>query len=196
MRRILHAYTWFKPEVGYCQSMNFLAAMMLIYVEEETVFWMIGTVLDDILPSGYYAENLIGIKVDIRVFETLFEQKFPKLSKHFQNLAVEPHTFVIQWFMCTYISVFSDEISSRILDVFLYDGSKILFRVAFAIFKISEKQLLNAKDTPDLLLVCKQLTSVIADAESLLNCAYEFPVSNKKLTELRREIKKEITTRV
>jgi len=195
MRRILHAYTWFKPEVGYCQAMNFLAAMMLIYVEEEIVFWMIGSVLDDLLPSGYYSENLIGIKVDIRVFESLFKQKFPKLFKHFQNLSVDPETFVIQWFMCSYITVFSDEISSRILDAFFYDGSKILFRVAFAIFKLNEKPLLNTRDTADLLLVCKQLTSVIADAQSLLNCAYEFPVSNKKLTELRREIKKELLSK-
>jgi len=192
MRRVLHAYTWFKREVGYCQAMNFLAAMMLFYVEEEIVFWMIGTVMDDILPHGYYAENLIGIKVDVQVFKVLFDQKFPKLAKHLHHQSVEPQPFVIQWFMCLFITVFPDEICSRILDVFFYDGSKMLFRVALALFRLNEKILLNAKDTAELLLLCKQLPSTIEDAETLLNCAYEIPISGKKLAEMRKEMKGQI----
>jgi len=192
MRRVLHAYTWFKPEVGYCQAMNFLAAMMLFYVEEEIVFWMIVSVMDDILPAGYYSENLIGIKIDVQVFKLVFDLKFPKLSRHFLHLAVEPQPFVIQWFMCLFITVFPDEMSSRILDVFFYDGSKMIFRVAIALFILNEKILLNAKDTAELLLLCKQLPSTIEDPETLLNCAYEIPISGKKLEEMRREIRKEL----
>lgn len=195
MRRVLHAYTWFKPEVGYCQAMNFLAAMMLMYVEEEVVFWMIGTVMDDILPAGYYSENLIGIKVDVKVFKVLFEQRFPKLTKHFQVMSIEPQHFVIQWFMCLFITVFTDEVCSRFLDAFFYDGSKMLFQVAFALFRLNEKSLLNTKDNAELLMLCKKLPQMVEDAGTLLNCAYEFPLSRKKLDELRRETKKSILQR-
>jgi len=74
---------------------------------------------------------------------------------------------------------------------FFYDGSKILFRIAFALFKLNEKQLFNATDTAQLLLVCKQLHTIVEDAETLLNCAYEFPVSTNRLQEMRKEVKKE-----
>jgi len=59
-------------------------------------------------------------------------------------------------------------------------------------FALTKKNLLNTKDTSELLLLCKELPSTIDDVEILLNCAYEIPVSGKKLDEMRREIKKEL----
>lgn len=35
LRRVLQAYAAYDPEVGYCQGMNFVAGLLLMYVEEE-----------------------------------------------------------------------------------------------------------------------------------------------------------------
>jgi len=40
LRRVLRAYSIYDCEVGYCQGMNFIAAMFLTYVSEEDAFWM------------------------------------------------------------------------------------------------------------------------------------------------------------
>lgn len=37
---ILKAYTEYDPEIGYCQGMNFIAALLLTYIpNEEDAFW-------------------------------------------------------------------------------------------------------------------------------------------------------------
>jgi len=187
LRRVLHAYTWFKPDVGYCQAMNFLAAMMLFFIPEEIVFWLICTVMDDILPTGYYAKDLIGVRIDMLVFKHLFKLKLPKLAKHFETSMVEPHSFVIQWFLCLFITVLPHEIAMRFLDSFFYDGNKMLFRVALALFKLNEKSLQSTADSTDLLTLCRELPQTVTDVGLLMECAYEIKISTKKLDEYRKQ---------
>jgi Rab-GTPase-TBC domain len=41
LRRVLKAYSTYDREIGYCQGMNFIAAMFLTVVTEEKAFWML-----------------------------------------------------------------------------------------------------------------------------------------------------------
>ena len=37
---VLKAYTSYDPEIGYCQGMNFIAVLLLTYIQdEEYAFW-------------------------------------------------------------------------------------------------------------------------------------------------------------
>lgn len=70
MRRVLTAYAWSNPAVGYCQvsnskfvsllsakydlqAMNLVVASFLIYMSEEQCFWCLSVLCDRLLP-GYY----------------------------------------------------------------------------------------------------------------------------------------------
>lgn len=35
---MLHAYSVYDPEVGYCQGMNYVVAVLLMYMSEEVYF--------------------------------------------------------------------------------------------------------------------------------------------------------------
>ena len=41
LRRVLRAYSYYDPEVGYCQGMNFIAGMFLTLMTEEEAFWLL-----------------------------------------------------------------------------------------------------------------------------------------------------------
>ena len=46
--RVLLAFSVHKPSIGYCQSMNYIAAMLLIVLEEEEhAFWLLVSLIDD-----------------------------------------------------------------------------------------------------------------------------------------------------
>lgn len=49
LRRVLVAFSVHKPDVGYCQSMNYIAAMLLLCLElsEERAFWVMVALIDD-----------------------------------------------------------------------------------------------------------------------------------------------------
>ena len=49
LRRVLLAFSAQNPRVGYCQSMNFLAAALLLALDraEEKAFWVLVCLIDD-----------------------------------------------------------------------------------------------------------------------------------------------------
>jgi hypothetical protein len=40
-----------------------IAASLLLFMEEEDVFWMMCTIIEDLLPASYYSSTLIGVQV-------------------------------------------------------------------------------------------------------------------------------------
>ena len=64
LRRILGAYTIRNPAVGYCQSMNFIVGILMLFFEEEKVFWVLAAIVEDILPQVlYYFPDLLSSSV-------------------------------------------------------------------------------------------------------------------------------------
>ena len=63
MRNVLSAFIIRNPTVGYCQGMNFLTARLLSCLKEEEAFWVLTTIIEDILPLDNFS-NLIGVLVD------------------------------------------------------------------------------------------------------------------------------------
>lgn len=54
LRRVLTAFSVHNPGVGYCQGLNFLAALLLTATgkDEETAFWLLAALVERILYPG------------------------------------------------------------------------------------------------------------------------------------------------
>ena len=39
LKRVLVAHALHNPSIGYCQSLNFVAGMILLFLQEEEAFW-------------------------------------------------------------------------------------------------------------------------------------------------------------
>lgn len=61
LTRVLEATAVHNPEVGYTQSMNFLAGVLLLLLEEEQAFWVLDVMVNEILPQDYYTPSLLGM---------------------------------------------------------------------------------------------------------------------------------------
>ncbi|KAF4776905.1 TBC domain-containing protein [Colletotrichum scovillei] len=167
LKEVLKAYARRNPEVGYCQGMNLIAAnLLLIMPSAEDAFWILTSIIENILPSGYYDHSLLASRADQQVLRQYVVDVLPKLSQHLDDLSIELEALTFQWFLSVFTDCLCAEALFRVWDVvlcmndgstFLFqvalallklnDGSTFLFQVALALLKLNETQLLQC-DTP------------------------------------------------
>ena len=87
-RRVLDAYSHRNPRVGYCQSMNFLAATLLLFLPEHAAFWTLCAIVELALPAGFYATQLHGVTVELRLLSDLLSRSHGALLAHLQRAGV------------------------------------------------------------------------------------------------------------
>lgn len=161
LRRVLVAFSRWNPQVGYCQGMNVIAAILLLtYATEEDAFWSLVSLVENILPEGYFSPPLLTSRADQRVFNHYFARFLPKLNEHFTNLNVQIDAITFDWFLSCFTDALPADVLFRIWDVFLcVEGPVHLFRVALALFRIHERQLLDLKTGAEIYSFMKNLVN-------------------------------------
>lgn len=150
LNEVLLAYSRRNPEVGYCQGMNLITAcLLLIMPTAEDAFWVLATMIENILPENYYDQNLLTSRADQTVLRSYVVELLPKLSAHLEELEIELEALTFQWFLSVFTDCLSAEALFRVWDVVLcmHDGSTFLFQIALALLKLNEKALLQC-DNP------------------------------------------------
>ena len=66
----------------YEQGFNRIAAIALLFLNEEDAFWLLVYIVDVVMPLNYYTKQLIGAQVDQAVFKELVSEKLPNLAEH------------------------------------------------------------------------------------------------------------------
>lgn len=119
--------------------MNFLAGLLLLFMEEEDVFWCLGAMVEDLLP-GYFSLSMVAAQVDQLVFRHLVRQKFPQLDAHLGRLGVEVSAVVSPWLICAFVNSLPHEACLRVWDVMFFElDSVVLLKVSMALVEIASK---------------------------------------------------------
>jgi hypothetical protein len=80
------ALSIYSPAIGYCQSLNFIAGMLLLCMDdEEQVFWMMVITTSHILPPNTYDITMEGASVDQLTLLWLIFDKFPEIWSRISN---------------------------------------------------------------------------------------------------------------
>ncbi|RSH86713.1 uncharacterized protein EHS24_004984 [Apiotrichum porosum] len=163
LRRVLVAYSFRNPELGYCQALNIVVAGLLIYMSEEQAFWLLEVLCDRILP-GYYSPSMEGTLLDQRVFESLVKRCLPMIHDHFRSVDVQISVASLPWFLSLYINSLPLIFAFRIVDCVLAMGAKVLFQIGLAILKINGEALLEVTDDGMFISLMRSYFSTIGDS--------------------------------
>ncbi|KAJ3269462.1 TBC1 domain member 8B [Terramyces sp. JEL0728] len=159
LRRVLTAFSWRNPAIGYAQALNIISAVLLLYLREEDAFWLLCVIVERLLPD-HYTKTLVGSVVDQSVFTQLVAQHLPNLSAHLNKLQLDLSTFSVPWFLCLYLNSVSLHIAIKFLDSFFLQGPKFLFWVAVGVLKVNEASLIQrGKDDDIFVAVLKDFFS-------------------------------------
>ncbi|KAK7959608.1 GTPase activating protein [Apiospora aurea] len=196
LRRVLHAFSIYNPRIGYCQSLNFLAGLLLLFVEsEEQAFWLLNIITRVYLP-GTHEMSLEGANVDLAVLMSSLRDSMPavwskiggeldgtdavvkpKSRRHRKGpepTRLPPITLCMTaWFMSCFIGTLPIETTLRVWDVFFYEGSKTLFRIALAVFKIGENEIKSVSDPMEIFQVVQTIPRRLIDANALMESCFK-----------------------
>ncbi|XP_060188734.1 uncharacterized protein LOC132617688 [Lycium barbarum] len=191
LRRVLVAYSFRDSDVGYCQGLNYVAALLLLVMKtEEDAFWMLAVLLENVLVSDCYTNNLSGCHVEQRVFKDLLTKKCPRLAAHLDSLEFDVSLVCTEWFLCLFSKSLPSETTLRVWDVLFYEGAKVLFHVALAIFKMNEEKLLVAHHVGDVISIIQRSTHHLFDPDDLLTVAFD-KVGSMTTTTISKQRKKQ-----
>ncbi|KAM5227816.1 TBC1 domain family member 8 [Ctenodactylus gundi] len=164
LRRVLTAYAHRNPHIGYCQSMNILTSVLLLYAKEEEAFWLLVAVCERMLPD-YFNRRVIGAQVDQSVFEELIREHLPELAGHLNDLSALA-SVSLSWFLTLFLSIMPLESAVNVVDCFFYDGIKAIFQLGLAVLEANAEALCSSKDDGQALMILSRFLDHIKNEDS------------------------------
>ncbi|KAK9458142.1 hypothetical protein V1511DRAFT_519979 [Dipodascopsis uninucleata] len=183
LRRVLIAFSLYVPKIGYCQSLNFLTGLLLLFLDEEKTFWMLVIITQKYLP-GMHDINLEGANVDQGVLMMCVKESLPSVwnkigagldGYHHDDMILKlpPVTLcTAAWFMSGFIGVLPIESVVRVWDCFFYEGPKVFFRIALTILKLGEPQFNSVRDPMEIFQVVQTIPRQLLDTNALLQACF------------------------
>ncbi|XP_041846477.1 TBC1 domain family member 2A isoform X2 [Melanotaenia boesemani] len=173
LRRVLLAFSWQNPAIGYCQGLNRLAAIALLVLQsEEDAFWCLVAVVEAIMPQDYYTKNLVASQADQRVLKDFLLEKLPRLAAHFEGHNIDVSLITFNWFLVVFVESLPSDILLPLWDAFLYEGTKVIFRYTLALFKYKEDDILKIHDGVEIYQYLRFFTKTISDSRKLTSIAF------------------------
>lgn len=197
LKRVLLAFSYHNPRIGYCQGINRIAAILLLLLDEFDAFLGMVAIIDVLMPKDYYTDKLLDSQADQRVFNDFLAEKLPRLSTYLQKECLDISLITFNWFFTVFVDGFPPDLMLRIWDCFLSEGCKILFRYSLAFFKMYEEKLLLFPASSYFKLV-KELSESTFDSRRLCHIAfYELnPLATRDINKKRQlhqfDVKQEI----
>ncbi|PRP80514.1 RabGAP/TBC domain-containing protein [Planoprotostelium fungivorum] len=142
LRRVLLAYSRRNPYVGYCQSMNTIAGVLLLFMPEEKAFYTLCTIVED-YHVEYFGKSMIGILVDQSMFDSQMDSKMPDVTEHLQSESFPCSAVTFKWFICIFWGILPTETTLQIWDWYFLDGLKVLMVFSACIFRHLQRRILN-----------------------------------------------------
>nr|XP_015206947.1 PREDICTED: TBC1 domain family member 8B isoform X1 [Lepisosteus oculatus] len=166
LRRVLTAYAYRNPKIGYCQAMNILTSVLLLYAKEEEAFWLLVAVCERMLPD-YFNRRIIGALVDQAVFEELIRERLSQLTEHMTDMTFFS-SVSLSWFLTLFISVLPIESAVNVVDCFFYDGIKAILQLGLAVLDYNMDRLLTCRDDAEAVTVLNKFFDNVANKDSPL----------------------------
>ena len=185
--KVLSNYSKLNTSTGYVQGMGFIAAVFLTYMDEESSFYMLHSLMKKYELEGFYLPGFPELKKTFFILLNLEKKFIPKVYELFKKEGMVPSMYASEWFICLFSRNLDFKTLVRVFDVFLLEGYKVIYRFALAFIKIKEDEFLKAKD--GLVSIMNIINKCLEnpDIEHLFKIAFGFSFSRKDLNKLAFE---------
>uniref|UniRef100_A0A8C3QJ12 USP6 N-terminal-like protein n=1 Tax=Cyanoderma ruficeps TaxID=181631 RepID=A0A8C3QJ12_9PASS len=142
---VLSAYSVYNTEVSYCQGMSQIAAILLMYLNEEDAFWALAQLLTNQRHAmhGFFIPGFPKLQRFQAHHEQILNKLFPKLKKHMDKEQMTTGVYTTKWFLQCFIDRTPFTLTLRLWDIYILEGERVLTAMAYTILKLHKKRLLK-----------------------------------------------------
>lgn len=95
LAKILHAFTMFRPDIGYIQGMSYVAAMLHLQMKSELMtFVAFCTMMTKYPILPFYSFNDVLIRKVMQLYKQVFAYNLPELCEHFELENIQPRQYI------------------------------------------------------------------------------------------------------
>jgi len=185
LRDVLWAFAVHKPEIGYCQSLNFIAAFFLsIFGSTRKSFAALVQLIDSptspyvgLHIPGYYAPGMTQLLSDISVLELMSRSRLGERGyrNFFEKREISNLSMIVsEWFHTLFITVFPIRTVERLFDFIISNSggtNKVIFRIAFTLIRELIERKSELVDLDELMRGHKRITRNWVDHNFLIKSA-------------------------
>lgn len=187
LRRLLRAYAACDAEVGYCQGMAFVAAVVLMVAPEAQAYQIFCALMRDgegddaALGVGrhgmrqLYRSGFPLLQTLLAELESQIRSLLPALAAHLQANDVHVGMFASRWFLTLFVHQLPPPLLLRVWDFFMVRGWAVMVQVAVALLHQEQGALLKL-DLEGILLLLKVVRSQRQSEGELLRRVCNVPL--------------------
>ena len=186
---ILAALAFIRPEIGYCQGMNFIAGALINSMDnEEKCFWIFLAFIDNFDMNFLYLKNMPDYSIRVYQLNFYIKEYFPELSQHFKKNQINPDVFFSKWILTIFSNYLPFEVLYKVWDVFILEKWKAIFKFSLMILNSMKDKLINMD-----LVTFSQFIKDNKNNSSLINFEEfsehykDYKITNRQLNELRED---------
>lgn len=185
LRQMLLGYATIDNSVGYCQGMNYIAGLIMTYFDDiDEAFIIFSVILREKTFRGIFLPGLVDVQKKLYVLSELGNELLPDLFEHFEDENIRVGMYATEWFMTLFCKSFHMELGARVVECFLQEGFKVMYRVALQVLESIQDELLELpfeNILPRLKEVCEQL-----NVEEIMRDCWTIPVRTADIVRLEK----------
>lgn len=142
---VLTAYSVYNTEVSYCQGMSQIAAILLMYMNEEDAFWALSQLLTNQKHAmhGFFIPGFPKLHRFQNHHDQILSKLLPKLKKQMDREQMSTAIYTTKWFLQCFIDRTPFTLTLRLWDIYILEGERVLTAMAYTTLKLHKKRLLK-----------------------------------------------------
>ncbi|KAM9390284.1 USP6 N-terminal-like protein isoform 2-T2 [Phaethornis superciliosus] len=142
---VLAAYSIYNTEVGYCQGMSQITALLLMYMNEEDAFWALVKLLSGPKHAmhGFFIPGFPKLLRFQEHHDKILKKFLSKLKQHLDSQDMSTSFYTTKWFFQCFLDRTPFTLSLRIWDIYILEGERILTAMSYTILKLHRKHLMK-----------------------------------------------------
>jgi len=146
LHNVLGAYVCYRPDIGYVQGMSFIAAILILNLEEAEAFIVFANLINWPILASFYSVEQFAMERYYTTFSSHLSTNLPSIASHFSRLGLRPDLYILDWWMTLFSKCAPLDITCRIWDLLIRDGEEFLFKAALGILSLYEDRLMAESD--------------------------------------------------